>query len=78
MLALALQISANHLQITYYMGIILVGIAIAAAVEAAAVVETTGEEVEVESPAAAAGAGEDAEAALMERTAVLVADGPLW
>ncbi len=34
LLALALQISANHLQITYYMGIILVGIAIAAAVEA--------------------------------------------
>lgn len=34
LLALALQINANHLQITYYMGIILLGIAIAAAVEA--------------------------------------------
>lgn len=33
-LALALQISANHLQITYYMGIILFGIAVAAALEA--------------------------------------------
>lgn len=34
LLALALQINANHLQITYYMGIILLGIAIAAVVEA--------------------------------------------
>lgn len=33
LLALALQINANHLQITYYMGIILLGIAIAAILE---------------------------------------------
>lgn len=34
LLGLALQVSANHIQITYYMGIILIGIAIAALVEA--------------------------------------------
>ncbi|MBX7241966.1 MAG: YfhO family protein [Bacteroidia bacterium] len=34
LLALALQINANHIQVTYYMGIILIGIAVAALIEA--------------------------------------------